>query len=534
MKIVFTDNRFIFRVPFESRNIARDGGFHWSVQERCWYTRNPGVAAQFTEYCDESAKKQISKFTIKVSEWTGGLTVPKGETLFKFQETAARFALSRNRSYLGLDPGLGKTPIAAVVSHTLMASTIYICPPFLTRNTEVEFKRWAPGLKVSRFAQNMQFNGPEVVIIPDTMLTKEYVVSFVKAFVQYHHGKGRQVQLVIDEAHRFKNDVAQRTRAVFGSRTEKGLASLFERVIYMSGTPMPNRPIELFPVLSHSAPGTIDYMNKFEYGRKYCAGHQNQFGWDFTGASNITLLHSKVIGPFMLRYKKSEVLTELPPKTEEVVLIGDDLPPKLAELDRDLLKHISPEDLMQKHISLKIRGRTEGEDDETPEIHLATYRRELGLLKVKPCVEYYKYLLEETDESILIFAIHKEVIEELKKGLTAYDPLVITGSTDMASRHEIVKTFQTSGPSRRVFIGNIQAAGVGLTLTKATRVSFAEFSWVPAENDQASDRAHRIGQKDNVLVQYMVFKNSIDRAVIDAVLRKKKTLQKFDDGADVL
>lgn len=515
MKVTFApDTGFICKCSFEKRHLPRDAGFHWSGAERHWYTRNPEVAARLNSHCDEHAKKQISKFTIEVTQWTGGISVPEGEKLFDFQETAARFALSRNRSYLGLDPGLGKTPILAAVTATLQCSTIYICPPFLTRNTEAEFKRWAPKLKVSRFDLRMQFNGPEVVIIPDSMITKKPIRDFIEEFVRWHRAKGSVLQLAIDEAHRYKNDMAQRTRAVLGSRHERGLADLFDRIVYASGTPMPNRPMELFPILAHSAPATIDYMNKFEYGRKFCAGHKNQFGWDFSGASNLPLLKERVLGPFMLRYRKAEVLKELPPKTEDMVLIGDDLSPALADIDRDILKSFSPEDLMQGRFS-----------NDEGEIHISTYRKELGVYKAKSAAEYIRYLLEEGDESLLVFGIHTDVIATLEKELEDFNPLVITGQTPLGERHEIVSKFQNEDSGHRLFIGNIQAAGVGLTLTKATRVVFAEFSWVPSDNDQASDRAHRIGQQDNVFVQYLVFKNSIDRTVLETILRKKKVTE---------
>jgi SWI/SNF-related matrix-associated actin-dependent regulator 1 of chromatin subfamily A len=321
--------------------------------------------------------------------------------------------------------------------------------------------------------------------------------------------------LFIDEAHRFKNDTAGRTKVIFGDKKKEGIAKWFDRVYYLSGTPMPNRPMELYPVLSNSAPETIDFMDRFKYGIKYCAGHKNEFGWDFSGASDVTELASKVIGKFMIRMRKDEVLKELPPKTEELVLIGDNLTPKLAEIDSKILKTFSPQDLMNGRLG-------DGE-----ELHLMTYRKELGIHKAPLAGKYIESLLEDTDENILVFAIHKDVIYHLQTCLEKYNPLVITGDTAMKVRHDVVQRFQDASGGHRLFIGNIQAAGTGLTLTKASRVVFAEFSWVPADNDQASDRAHRIGQRDNVFVQYLVFQNSIDRTVIETILRKKKVTNKL-------
>jgi SWI/SNF-related matrix-associated actin-dependent regulator 1 of chromatin subfamily A len=214
----------------------------------------------------------------------------------------------------------------------------------------------------------------------------------------------------------------------------------------------------------------------------------------------------------MLRYKKEDVLKELPPKIEEMVILNQNMPPRLTKLSREILNEMPVDDLLKGQIQRYLGKEV---------LHLSTYRKELGVFKAEACAEFIKFLLEETDENILVFAIHKEVIAILDKLLTKYFPLVITGDTRMELRHEIVNQFQNDS-TRRLFIGNLQAAGTGFTLTKSNRVVFAEFSWVPAEGEQASDRAHRIGQSNTVFVQYLVCENSVDKAVIETILKKKK------------
>jgi SWI/SNF-related matrix-associated actin-dependent regulator 1 of chromatin subfamily A len=515
MKVVFTNGVYRCRCAYDDRHIPHRAGFRWDNENKLWYTPSYGVAARLSEYFDESASVETNRLRIQIHDWVGGLSVPKGEKLLPFQKKAARFALSRNRSYLALDPGLGKTPIAAVIAESLNRSlhlsVVYICPPFLTRNTEIEFQKWAPSLDVERYFPGCPPTDG-VFIVPDSMIAKDDTKKAIGEFVKANSGRGHSTLLFADEAHRYKNDDAARTRALFGKPGVQGIADKFLRVVYLSGTPMPNRPIELYPVLNHSAGETIDFMSKYEYAKKYCAAFRGPWGWDFTGASNLDELASRVKGTFMLRYTKKEVLKELPAKTEEMVVLNDTLPPKLTKLSSEILKGLSKDDVMSGKISTALQ---------TGELHLATYRKELGALKVKPALEFLKFLLEESTESVLIFAHHKEVIKKLTEGLEEYEPLVITGETRMELRHAYVKEFQTN-PRRRVFIGNIQAAGTGFTLTKATRVVFVEFSWVPGDNDQASDRAHRIGQKDNVLVQYLVHEGSVDQRVIETVLSKKK------------
>lgn len=490
MRISYNGEMFLCHCSYDTRHFPKQAGFRWDPNNRKWYTQAPNIAAQLREYADESAKKEINRLTLCIQPWLGGLSWPKDLVPLEFQKKAALFALERNHSYIGIDPGGGKTIVAALVANALKIPIIYVCPPFMVLNVMAEFEKWAPEVFL--------------YVIPDSIIHKKEVQDELCTFAYKNSEPAGNALLIIDEAHRFKTKTAKRTKAVFS------IAKEFNRVMAMSGTPMPNRPIELYPVLSNLAPEVIDFKSEFQYASKYCAAYLNGFGWDYSGAANMKELSERVIGKFMLRLKKADILPELPPKTEELLFIGDRLPAHVSEMDQELLEEECPEDLMKGILSTGNK-----------ELHLATYRRELGLAKVEPALEYINALLEESDESILIFAYHKEVIEQLREGLKGWMPLVITGDTHMPARHEIVKKFQTS-KTHRVFIGNYLAAGTGLTLTKATRVIFVEFSWVSTENDQAGDRAHRIGQRDNVYCQFLVYRNSIDRKVIEVNWNKRR------------
>lgn len=487
MRVLFDGHRFIAQCNFDERFFPKKAGFYWDFDLKKWVTTHPGKAAMLRDYCDESALKELNRLTVIESPWLGRLSHPKHLTPRPFQIEAAIHALTRNHSYLALDPGLGKTIIAALISRALHEfETVYICPPFLVLNTLEEFEKW----------------GAFAHVFPDSMLKKSKTLDRLQMVLMSPKPK----LLIVDEAHRFKTHNAQRTEALF-----KSFVPHFERQVYMSGTPMPNRPMELFPVLSNAAAETIGFRNRFEFGLYFCAGFKHEtYGWDFNGASNLKELITNAKKSFMLRMKKDDVLRDLPPKTEQLVFIGDKLPANIQALEKEILKSHDPQSLV-------------GEN--TPIGELATYRKEIGLAKLLESTEFIKSILEETNESILIFAHHRDVIAGLADSLEKFHPLIITGETPMAKRHDIVKVFQQG--SRRVFIGNIQAAGTGLTLTRASRVIFAEFSWVPADNDQASDRAHRIGQRDHVFVQYLVFKNSIDRQVMETILRKKKIINQL-------
>lgn len=533
---------FIFHCDYLNRHLAKNAGLKWNIYDRRWWTRDAGVAEGLREYADESAKEELEKTVLRVEPWPAPLTpVPECLELLPHQVGAIQYALARNRCYLGMDPGLGKTIVAARVFEELSRAQsgtrcIYACPPFLVQNVIREFKKWAPHAQVGaprvvrgkkEFPNAQLFN---VFLLPDSLLSvsnPEPILEACRAFMS----DATTRLLFVDEAHRFKNETTGRTRTLLGSRSvPRPLISCADRIIYMSGTPMPNRPMELYPILSRSAPGTIHGLSHHQFGVRYCSAHRTSFGWDYSGASNVDELAKRVIGPFMLRQKKE--LLNLPAKIEEVfTLDAVRLPSDAAKLDAALAKvfeapsasagAISDEALLKRVLAFN------ADKDAGEELHVATYRRLLGEAKVPAAIEYLYSILEDSpDEAILVFALHRSVIQELEQGLKKFYPLVVTGDTPVKDRQAIVNAFQEQ-PLHRVFLGNIQAAGIGFTLTRATRVVFAEYSWVPGENDQASDRAHRIGQKNTVLVQYLVHPHSIDTKVIETLLRKRKTIEQL-------
>lgn len=416
---------------------------------------------------------------------------PEGLTPFDFQLRAVHFALQRENTYLALDPGLGKTIIAALILNKLQetkpAKAYFICPPFLTTNVDAEFSRWC--LNKNLF------------LIPDSMLAKKEVIAKIKD--DFSKFKGQKI-LFVDEAHRFKNEKALRSKALFM------VARHFSRVVFLSGTPLPNsRPVEIWPIVSRFAPDVFG-GNFFAYAKRYCGAFKDTFGWKFDGFTNKSEFKTRLTKSFMLRLRK-DVLT-LPDKIEGILTVGENLPPIVSGLERKILAHYTKEDLTESKIA-----ETLGKGA----LHISEYLKHLGEYKLKYVFPYIEHLLYNTHENILIFAHHKQVIEQLSLWLKNFQPCIITGATPVKERDAIIKDYQNNR-NRRVFIGNIQACGVGFTLTKATRVLFVEFSWRDGDNIQASDRAHRIGQNASVLVQYVVLKDSFDAKRMQILLTKRQ------------
>lgn len=520
LKLTYNNGLFTLSgVGFDNIDKVKTAGFK-SNKVDGWFTNKVMSASLLRDYADEKAENIFKRSFLRHSPWKGKLIIPKGLSLLKGQPEAIAYSMSRNKSYLALAPGRGKTIVAAIVAAIMGVRTLVICPPFLALNTEEEFKKWAPSLTVKILGTN-DWEVPDVLIVPDSQIINEDVRRYIRFF---------DPQLLeIDEAHRYKDIKSARTKGLLGYRNKRdsnkrvpGIvdAKSLEKLIYLGGTPSPNgRPIELHSIFYKSFPEFINFYSHDEFGMEYCSPRWNGFGYDFSGCNvkRFKALMDKVKGSdgFMMRLGKD---IDLPPLTEETVIVGADVPITLKKMETDLLKQYSPDDLVRQIIAQE-------EGKEGCELHLSTYLRLLGMHKAEVCVDYIDGILDFTDENLLVFAIHKDVIKLLNERLKKYNPIMVTGDTNKKLRHQLVKQFQND-LKKRLFIGNIDAVGIGYTLTKADRVLFLEESMVPGTNRQAIDRAHRYTLEHPLLSQTLIYRNSFDR-IKHEMLKRKEHITSF-------
>lgn len=510
MILSYSGNMFVFSCSFENRHIAKHAGFNWSPSLKKWYTSYFFIAKSLEKYADESALKEFERSSIVVTESAPETVWPKGLTPRNYQLEGVRWATTRNRSLLRHDPGTGKTIEAALALNAIPGNTLIIVPPFLKINWMRELNTWCVpkrSITLIETGDAIAYNwNVDILIVPDSLIAKPSINKMLMA--------RRFKWVFIDEAHRFKNGATQRTSALFGNdrinAKNTGLVGLGERVVALTGTPMPSRPIELYPILKALAPETIDFSNKHQYAEKYCGAFFDGFGWNYNGASRQDELHKKLRSNFMHVIKKSEVLTELPPKVYEKIYIPHNVLSKAQnDFEHEILKEYALDDLSTKALG-----------------QMTAHRKQLGEAKADFAIGFIKEILENTDEKILVFGWHNSVLTKIERALLDYEPFLITGKTPNAVRINYVDQFQAD-KNKRIIIGNIQAMGVGLTLTAATRVIFTEFSWVPAENEQAEDRIHRIGQLNSCLIQYLVVEDSIDEWQLDSIMKKQENIKKI-------
>jgi SWI/SNF-related matrix-associated actin-dependent regulator 1 of chromatin subfamily A len=245
-------------------------------------------------------------------------------------------------------------------------------------------------------------------------------------------------------------------------------------------------------------------MSYWDFVNRYCKTFDNGFGIQITGGKNLTKLRDQLRGR-VKRRKKVDVAKDLPEIQYEILPVEGDLKSlsenELAEVKQCLGKKDPLEEL--KKIGT----------------HIASLRRLNGKAKVKSII---KWIEEANHEKIVLFAHHKAVIDELRK---MEDTVYIDGSCSQKQREDAVRKFQ-DGSAKRL-VGQIQAAGTGLTLTAANTLVFVEYSWVPAENRQAADRIHRIGQGNNCVVYFATVPNSVDEDIMNVVKRKLETYKEM-------
>ncbi len=327
--------------------------------------------------------------------------------------------------------------------------------------------------------------------------------------------------LIIDECSHIKNMKAKRTKAC------KQLSVNIPHKIALSGTPITGKPIEFWLVLNLIWPDEFESWWKFAF--QYCNPKKNRFsgGWDFTGTSRLDALH-RVLKHKMVRRMKADVLPDLPTKTRTIIPLEISNRREYKDAEANFLSWL-----------LRRKGREAMTRAERAEVLVRFLNLKILAAqgKLRMAFQWIREWLEETDQKLLVFAIHKPIIKALRR--TFPSALVVDGSVSAATIHrngvetskrqEVVDRFQ-SDPKARLFLGQLKAAGQGLNLTAASNVLFLELGWGPGEHDQAEDRSLRIGQTKNVSVYYLVGRRTVEERILEILHTKDETVARILDG----
>jgi SWI/SNF-related matrix-associated actin-dependent regulator of chromatin subfamily A-like protein 1 len=434
------------------------------------------------------------------------LPVPPGLRLLPHQEEGIRFALNRLRNHRGAMfgdvMGLGKT-IEAIATANAMGSSriLVVCPASVLLTWRREIWKW----------QTLEL--PVVLIQAgrDTTINHEligwsangwYIINYdiLRDYPEIKSGKPWDL-LILDESHKLKNPDAIRTQHVFGSDTIAPI--LAEKAFLLTGTPMINYVHDLYTQLHFLDPAAWPSFEQF-VADHYFPGYKIISPSQIVGVERNLERLRRQLQAVMIRRPKSTL--NLPPKAREIVEV-DIEDNELWSLLNDQAKCLRQ--LQQGLMRLLDKRATEGTRAEIRELQekinkkVSYVRYQVGMAKLPAVIEYLRGCTGKT----LVFAYHYDVVERLMTALADQGVSGFTGRSSLRDRDRAAEKFQHD-PNCQFFIGNIEAAGQGITLTAAGHVVFAEPDWRGTYLEQAEDRAHRIGQTHPVLVTYLLLQLS--------------------------
>lgn len=444
-------------------------------------------------------------------------------TLRHFQEDGVRYALDKQRIIFGDEQGLGKS-IEALASLEAAGAypAVIVCPASLKLDWERKVKEWLPHRTVEIVSGVTE---SDICIVNYDQLKKWWDPLSAR----------RWKACVLDESHYIKNDKAQR------SMRASWLARRCDYRFLLTGTPVLNRPIEVVNQLV-----ALDRIQEFggfwPFVRRYCRAYKGMYGWDFSGSAHLDELNTKLREMCYIRRKKSEVLTELPPKVRTVIPLEIDNRVEYARVELDVVGWVARRALEKEQFKKSLTGLPKDVARKMQEaeyqsaqykakqaehlVRIEALKQVAAKGKLKSVTEWISDFLE-SGEKLVVFAHHKEIQSELAKAFPGCAKL--TGDMSSLDRQANVDLFQND-ERVKLMVCSLQAGGVGITLTAASNVAFVELGWTPAAHDQAEDRVHRIGQLESVNVWYLLAAGTIDEDIAQLLDSKRVVVDRTTDG----
>lgn len=414
------------------------------------------------------------------------------------QKEAIQKLVENKRYVLADDMGLGKTTSTIIAALESGAKKILIiCPASLKINWQREIENYTQRSVYISEGKNFSTEHDFVIINYD----------IIKNFHDPKKKDDSQIiragfdLVVIDEAHYIKNPQAQRTKLI------NDFVKRVDRLWLLTGTPMTSRPIDYYNLLNLvDSPVAKNWM---AYVIRYCEGYQFKVGarkvWNVMGASNLEELRDRTSN-MVLRRLKENVL---------------DLPDKIITPVYLRLKSKKYEEVMGDYYNWYEKNPDESKSLTVQFTKLTEVRQVIANEKILNTIELAENIIEQ-GKKVIIFCNFTNSLEQIVQhfGKAA---VRLDGSMSKPDRQNSVDKFQTDDKVK-VFVGNIKAAGVGITLTAAEAVIMNDLSFLPSDHSQAEDRAYRYGQKNNVLVYYPIFENTIEGIIYDILNKKKQVI----------
>lgn len=536
MKVWQNGKNYILEVPREHRkeipNLMAYRGLTYSTSastkdKAVLWSENPYALADLGNDVSSLQPYKQAIDASRAMDGKGTVKLPPGRELIDYQKGTFDYLFQRNGGINADPPGAGKTPTSIALCNQWEATRVLvICPASVRIQWGERIEEWStvPNCKVSvllKVKDGIHPTANYVVISYDTARNP----AIIKAI-----GKYKWDVLICDEAHKMKNIDALTTRAILGNNKgiyhhgDHKIPAIGRHAKYklaLTGTPLLNRPSEAFTLLRYFDHEAIDFMGWEEFKERYNrqADMKTISGKRFKleNTSLETELQNRLRTHIMARHEKEQIRGKMPMPRFSIVRVEENKAVRGA-LDVEGLLNLDIEEIQTTN-DFEILG------------HIAEARRLMGEAIAPQVIEYASDFLEGSDEKLVIFGWHINVLDLLEKGLEKFGVARVDGKKSPSAKQNAVDNF-VGKDNVRVFLGNILSAGVGLDgLQKVcSRCFIAEPDWVPANNEQAVARLDRFGQENLVNAEIFVAPGSISEKILVKALEKLNVIHRVLDA----
>lgn len=421
--------------------------------------------------------------------------------LYDYQREAVDFANTRKSVFIGIPCRGGKTA-ASLEMVRPFKKTLIICPASLYHIWYDEIKK-----VYSDDETICVYNKRKLINITERFT----IISYEKSIQLFYFKILKQTDfdsVIVDEAHRLKNYKSKRTQKLIGWGKEPGYLhdQRFKKIILLSGTPLMQRPVELYAAARAFRPDLIEPHTLYaDFAFYYCCGYVDPW-WNIiaTGHNHMRELAEK-LKDFLFIVDKDRVYKNFPPIQQQIVRldVGQEIIAEEQQYCRESLEKTTTPIVMSA---------------------LAALSHKLSLEKIDLCVDYINDLIDNGDK-VVLFAWHTDVIEELQSKLSG--SLKITGETPAHKRPQLCQIFKENTQVNSL-ICQIKAVGEGFDLSCAQHVVFVEFSWNPGDMEQCYKRVYKRNGEGTIFVYYLVASNSLDDYKLTNILKKESVVNEFN------
>lgn len=513
-----------FSFPFDPATIAKIKQLpraRWSPENKEWRVPFSEMGLYLARalipelVLDEDLQRIASnldqrfKDTAKIISKENGSILPGlPQFLLPYQRTGVEFLVRCENAILADDMGVGKT-MQAIFYATLWQPRIVLCPASVKYFWRDEISRCFPSHSVQVISGTSDTTQQDAEW---TILNYDILACYLDALLERQFGV-----LLADEAHHCRTLEAIRTKAFLS------IATRVPRVVCISGTPLINRPLDLFPLLV--ATKKLPLNAKHFFGLRYCGGHQEYVPirggrgrkravWKYNGSSNTEEL-KHYLKSFMIRRTRAEIRNDLPPMLRTILTVD------LDNLD---------EYLLEKNEVLEWLNQEQAASYNTKLVRINALRMKSAIGKISMVNERLGDIKEAGEKAVVfssflkpLYALHNQNAESI----------LFEGKMNERQRHEAVSRFQNDPDCHFAFC-SLDAGGEGITLTAANHLFFLDLPWMPSKLAQGEARLQRHGQQRTVNVIYVLGKGTVDEVMARVLSRKAATIDAIVDDESAM